>query len=423
MTEGAPAGAALRFYCALGALAAPAAPLVLRARLARGREDPDRWREKLARTGAVRPEGRLAWLHGVGIGEVMALRGLVGAMAQLDGGLSFLVTSMSRTSLAPLSRNMPPRAVHQFLPLDAPPFVSRFLDHWRPDLAVWTDQEVWPCFVRAAHGRGIPQAWVSARVSASSHERRSRAKGLHADMLSRLSLVAPSSDASARRLEDLGAAGPLEPCGPLKAAGPPLADLPEVREGFRAAAGDRLVWLAASTHEADEPVALDAHAEVRKRDGSALLVVVPRDPKRGRSVVGECRKRGLAASLRSESMPGEGDAVFVADSFGEMGAWMREARVTLVGGTFGETGGHNPWEPALLGSGVVYGPSVHNFTQDFAEFDRAGAAARVSDAAQLASAVTDPEAERMRKDAAKLAERVAAEAARVAERLVGMVRD
>ncbi len=422
MTEGASTGAALRGYCALGALAAPLAPFVLRARLARGREDPDRWREKLARTEAARPEGRLAWLHGVGIGEVMALRGLVGAMADLDGDLSFLVTSMSRTSLAPLSRNMPPRTVHQFLPLDAPQFVSRFLDRWRPDLAVWSDQEIWPCFVRTAHGRGIPQAWVSARVTEDSYERRSRAKGLHADVLSRLSLVVPSSDASARRLGRLGAAGPLETCGPMKAASPPLADVTEVREGFRAAAGNRLVWLAASTHEADEPVALDAHAEVMKADGRVLLVVVPRDPKRGRSVLDECERRGLAASLRSESMPREADAVFVADSFGEMGAWMREAKVTLVGGTFGETGGHNPWEPALLGSAVAYGPNVSNFTQDFAAFDRAGAAVRVSGAAELAAAVTDPALGSMRKEAGELARRVAADTTRVAERLVGMVR-
>ncbi len=155
-----PMGPALRGYL-LAARAVPlVAPALLRRRLARGKELPDRWREKLGEASRPRPDGRLVWLHAVGLGEVLALRGLIAAMAQLSD-VSFLVTSTTRGSAEVLAANLPPRSVHQFLPLDAPGYLDRFLDHWRPDLSIWSEQDLWPGAVVAADRRGIPLALVN----------------------------------------------------------------------------------------------------------------------------------------------------------------------------------------------------------------------------------------------------------------------
>ncbi|MEY4695673.1 MAG: hypothetical protein RIT14_101, partial [Pseudomonadota bacterium] len=127
-------GAALRVYLGLSRALPFVAPALLRRRAAQGREIPERMAEKLGQPGLPRPEGQLVWLHAVGLGEVLALRGLIAAMAEARPGLEFLVTSTARSSAQVMAANLPPRTRHQFLPLDAPGYVARFLDHWRPDL-------------------------------------------------------------------------------------------------------------------------------------------------------------------------------------------------------------------------------------------------------------------------------------------------
>lgn len=212
--------AGLRAYL-LAARALPLlAPWALRRRLARGKEDPARWREKLGEPSLPRPEGPLVWLHAVGLGEVLALRGLIAEMGRQAPGAEFLVTSTARSSAQVLAANLPARCRHQFLPLDAPGYVARFLDHWRPCLSVWAEQEIWPGAVAAADARGIPLALINARITEASHARRIRARGIHADLLARFAVVSAQDTATAARLANLGARD-VRVGGSLKPAAPP----------------------------------------------------------------------------------------------------------------------------------------------------------------------------------------------------------
>jgi 3-deoxy-D-manno-octulosonic-acid transferase len=195
----------------LSPLAAP----ILRYRLSRGKEDPARWREKLGEPTARRPGGRLAWLHAVGLGEVLALRGLIAEMADRAPDLSFLVTSTARSAALATARNLPPRTIHQFLPLDLPGPRRRFLDHWRPDLSVWAEQDLWPGLVADTAARGIPLALVNARMNAASYRRRASARGLYAQLLRSFDLVAAQDEGTARHLEALGAFAPVPVLGSL----------------------------------------------------------------------------------------------------------------------------------------------------------------------------------------------------------------
>ena len=354
------------------------APAQLRRRLAQGREDPARWREKLGEPTAPRPKGRLVWLHAVGLGEVLALRGLILAMAAEDPELSFLVTSSARSSAQVMAANLPPRTQHQFLPLDAPRYLRRFLAHWQPDLSVWAEQDLWPGAVVAADRAGVPLALVNARMNAASYSRRARARGLYADLFTRFRLIAAQDDASARHLAALGAAAPRA-TGSLKAAAPPLtAD--KVRLALLAAQiGDRPLWLLASSHPEDEAVAL---AQTRDR----LLVIVPRDPARGPQVEAAARAAGHQVS-RQSSGDAPGGTAYIADVYGELGLWYRLAPVALVGGSFGPVEGHNPWEAAALGCAILHGPRTENFSADYNELDGAGAALAIS-AETLGAALT-----------------------------------
>lgn len=369
-------GLALRLYLAASRAIPLIAPAILRRRLARGKEDPLRWQEKLGCPTIPRPEGPLVWLHAVGLGEVLALRGLIAAMARQRDGLSFLITSTARSSAGVVAANLPPRTSHQFLPLDAPRYLSTFLDHWRPDLAVWSEQDLWPGAVSAAHARGIPLAYVNVRITAESARRRAFAAAIYRDTLSRFALIAAQEEGTAARLRALGA-GEVRVAGSLKSAAPPLAADPEVLEQMRALLAGRRPWVAASTHPGDEEAAIAA-ACVLRDDPAELLILAPRDPGRADAIAERLARSGLRFARRSaEETPATETQVWLADTYGELGLWYRLADRALIGGGFDKIGGHNPWEAACLDTAILHGPDVANFAADYAALHAAGAAREV----------------------------------------------
>lgn len=385
-----PTGALLRAYLLAVRGVGPILPAHLRRRVKRGKEDPVRWREKLGETGLPRPAGPLVWMHAVGLGEVMALRGLISAMGRARPDLSFLVTSSARSSAQAFAGNTPPRTQHQFLPLDAPGPVARFLDHWRPDLSVWAEQDLWPGLVVATHRRSIPLALVNARMNVRAFGARVKYRSLYRALYARFAHISAQDPDTARHLQALGA-GSVPVTGSLKSGAGPLADLPDARAVLAVAMQGRKPWCAASSHAADEAVALAAQQSLYAQDPSRLLIVAPRDPARRGAIVEACAAAGLTVAARSSGVqPAASDAVYLADTFGEMGLWYRLCPVALVGGGMGDTGGHNPWEAAHLGCAVLHGPNVANFAADYAALHQVTGASLVGDTTGLIAALSDP---------------------------------
>jgi 3-deoxy-D-manno-octulosonic-acid transferase len=358
--------------------------MLLRRRLAQGKELADRWQEKLGHASLARPDGLLIWLHAVGLGETLALRGLIAALGNACPEAEFLVTSTTRASAEVLARNLPPRTRHQFLPLDAPGYLARFLDHWKPDLSVWAEQDLWPRAVVDTAARGIPLALVNARMNADAFARRRRWSGLYADLFSRFALVTAQDDATARHLAALGARG-VRVAPSLKAAAPALSADPAALAAARSALVGRQPLLLASSHPEDEAVLFTA---LRSQGPKPCVLVAPRDPHRGAEIATRAAEHGLSATLRSKGQGPTAD-LWIVDSFGEMGLWYRLCPVTLIGGTFGATEGHNPWEPAALGSAILHGPRIANFAADFTDLHQAGAAQPVQPEGLLAAVSED----------------------------------
>lgn len=368
-------------YLLLSRLLPLLAGSLLRRRLARGKEEPRRWREKLGLPTAPRPDGPLIWCHAVGLGEVLALRGLIARLSHLRPEASFLITSTARSSSWVLAANLPPRTVHQFLPLDAPPYLRRFLDHWRPSLSIWVEQEFWPCAVVAASRHSIPLALVNARLSQAGHRRRRRLRGLYRPLLQRFALISAQDGASEGYLLDLGAPA-VRVDGSLKPAAPPLQVDPAELRRLRVLLAGRRLWVAASTHPGDEAQVIAAQLQL----AGWLLILVPRDPGRAEAIAADLAAAGLPAVRRSrDATPGAEHAVWLADSYGELGLWYRLAPVALVGGGFDRIGGHNPWEPIALGAAVLHGADVSNFAADYAMLHAADASRAVAPGALVAA--------------------------------------
>lgn len=416
-----PPGAALRLYLAASTLAGLRAWKHLERRRLRGKEHPERWREKAADTMAPRPDGPLIWLHAVGLGEVLALRGLIDALAEARPDLNFLVTSSARSSGEVFGANLPARSVHQYLPLDVPAFRRRFLDHWHPDLSVWAEQDLWPGLVLDCDRRGIPLAAVNARMGARAFRTRQRVRGLYADLYRRFALIAAQDDTTAGHIRALAPGVAVEVTGSLKAACAELADSPE-RVAIKQRLAGRLCWCAASTHAADEAVALAAQSLRFAEDRTSLMILAPRLPDRGAEIAEAARALGLEVALRSKGeVPGARHAVWIADSFGEMGLWYRLCPVALIGGSFGPVEGHNPWEAVRLGTAVLHGPQTANFAADYAALAEAGACRLVTDAAALAVAPDAPDLVAMAARAAAVQAEAAAGVTQIRDRLLALL--
>nr|WP_242511884.1 glycosyltransferase N-terminal domain-containing protein [Rhodobaculum claviforme] len=377
--------------------------------------------EKLARPTRPRPDGRLVWLHAVGVGEVLVLPALAAALQARVAGLSVLITSSSRTSAQAVAGALGPGMVHQYLPFDCPVHARAFLDHWRPALSVWAERDIWPALVVEAHRRAIPLALVNGRMDAASHRAKARARGFYGALYGRFAHIGVQEARTAAHFADLGAAAQVT--GRLKGGAAPLTDAPEVRAANTARLAGRRLWLAASTHPGEEALAAAAHVRLRQTDPGAVLVIAPRRPDRAADAMAAARAAGLEAARLPDDgcLPEQVPAVCVVGRVGQMGLWYRQADAAFIGGSIAPVGGHNPYEPARLDCAILHGPHIHNFAEDYAAFADARAARPVTDAATLAAALADPGLADLPPRAARVAADGAAVLSAEAGRLVALM--
>jgi 3-deoxy-D-manno-octulosonic-acid transferase len=374
---------ALRFYRFATRLATPLAPRFLARRLAGGKEQAARLAERRGEPSMPRPQGPLIWVHGASVGEMLAAVPLIERIRAQEFGV--LVTSGTVTSAALAGRRLPAGVIHQFVPLDTPQFVARFLDHWQPNLALFVESDLWPNLILTCSARKIPLILVNGRVSQRSFSRWRLVPGGIAALLGRFDLCLAQSPANARRFAGLGAPR-ISSTGNLKLdVPPPPVDRPTLHR-FHALIGLREVVAASSTHPGEEAAIIAAHRQLRARCPNLLTVIAPRDPKRGPSIAEIASTAGLSVGLRSRGdLPKRDIEIYVADTVGELGLVYRIAPIVFMGGSLASHGGQNPIEPIRLGAAVLHGPHVWNFAEIYATLDKASGAELIGNEEALTS--------------------------------------
>ena len=396
-----PPTAALKVYRAALSLARPAVPLLLRARERRGKEDQARRGERLGFAGLPRPAGPLFWVHAASVGETNAVLPLIDEILGLNAAAHILLTTGTTTSAEIAARRLPVRAHHQYVPLDVPQYVERFLDHWRPDLAIFTESDVWPNLVIETSSRAIPLALINARMSPRSIKRWRRYRKHGRALFSRFNLVLAQNESIAKAIKMLGAPRVVT-AGNLKIdAPPPPVDTVELAR-LKVAIGARPLLLAASTHPGEEAIIATAHASIARELPDALTIIVPRHPDRGATLFAQLAAQGLKVDRRSLGvLPGADTGIYLADTIGELGTFYALSPIALIGGSLIEHGGQNPIEAVRLGSAVLTGPSYHNFRDAFSALLASKGALEVKTADDIAQAVvrlhkSDRDAQAMR---------------------------
>jgi len=368
-------------------LASPFINRHLDKRLATGKEDAARFNERLGIASQPRPDGELIWLHAASVGEAVSALSLVASLLNNKKTRNIMVTTGTRTSAGIMQERLPDRAFHQYIPVDKLIYVRRFLDHWRPDLAIWMESEIWPNLICETSRRAIPMMLVNARITEKSFRQWRRSFGFSKKLFGSFDYCAAQDQISADRLADLGVQS-VEYLGNLKFASEPLpADQAEL-DALAPQINGRKVWLAASTHSGEESIIAKTHEILSQAIPRLLTIIVPRHPERGKEVAEMLEVRNIPGSLRSrkDKIPRE-SGIYIADTMGELGLFYRLCGVVLIGGSLVEKGGQNPIEPALLDCAILHGTHVENFSQVIAEFHEHKAIAEVKDTAELAVSI------------------------------------
>ena len=371
-----------------------ALPLVLGRLWWRGRKEPGyraHWAERLGFPGAAPSRRPTLWVHAVSVGETRASEPLVEALLRQYPDSRILLTHMTPTGRATgksLFGHHGERVVQSYLPYDTGFMVGRFLRHFQPRVCILMETEVWPNLVACCARAGVPVALANARLSERSLRRGQKMGALMLDAARAIPLVAAQTELDAARIRSLGAPH-VAVTGSIKFDVVPPQAMLEKGAWLREKAGNRPLFLCASTREGEEAPILDAWRRAEGKPPGALLGIVPRHPQRFDEVEKMIAARGLSVVRRSrlDAGAGVGNAdVLLGDSMGEMFAYYAACDCAFIGGSLMPLGGQNLIEACALGKPVLVGEHTFNFADATDEAVREGAALRVADADALIAA-------------------------------------
>lgn len=396
-----------RLYAGLWLIIMPFMRLWLSWRISRGKDRPERLPERFGKANISRPDGTLIWVHAASVGESVSALSLARLLFEKQPDIVILITSGTVTSAAMIANaqtNMPfgRNIIHQMQPLDAPHVIGRFLNHWRPDILISLESDIWPMMICKTHQRGIPVMLASAQMSESSLRRWQRiSTSARKIIFSAITRIEAGDDEQASRFRQI-----TEPdwtdigvSGSLKATAPALNIDKNMHDQLDQIALDRTVVLLASSHPGEEEIVMDA-VEAMQQSEAISLILTPRHIDRGKSIHAMLAQRGIASFLLSQyagdippsHIPDKGLGkkpvqVCIADVMGQMGSLFSVADIIIMGGGFMPLGGHNPMEPAAMGKGVISGRKINKNASIYKRLDEFGGVIWADTANELTNAM------------------------------------
>ncbi len=375
----------LRLYVLLSKLFGWLYHPVLTLRKWRGKEDAARVRERFGHSEIERPKGSLIWIHGASVGESGLGLALAHQIALQRPDISFLFTSGTISSAKMIAARLGQNQFHQYLPVDTPRSINRFLAHWQPNLAILLESEIWPNLILQTKEKDIPLALINARMNERSRGNWSKRIDTGRALFGQFNWISAADQASADFLSQVTGQVPTLP-GNLKMLPVPIAPQPAWLNELRQSLAGRPIWLGASTHEGEDKILMQAHAPVLQEHKDALLIIAPRHPERAKAIGRLAGGRNLSHSTWSKT--GHANAsILIADTIGDMESWLDLADIVFVGGSLGNGKGHNPLEAIRARIPVLSGPQVISFAEIYNALEHAGAVQLLNTAPEIAKAV------------------------------------
>jgi len=373
----------------------PFAPIYLYLRKLKKKEDPTRFKEKLSRINTKRDKGFLIWFHVASVGEAMSILPIIENCIEEEKIDKILLTSITLSSGKILEKRYKQniKVIHQFLPLDISSLTNKFLEHWRPNLSIFIDSEIWPNLISQISKKKIPLILINARITKKSFERWKLISNFAKEIFAKFDLCIASNKESENFLKILGAKN-IKNYGNLKFAKAKENSDNKLNISFLNKIKNRKIWCAASTHPSEEILCAKSHLKIKKYFNSVLTIVIPRHIDRAEKIGAELSKLNLKVAFYSKlDQLDEKTDVLIINSYGESLEFYNISKYVFVGKSLSKTlimnSGQNPLEPARLGCKIFHGPNVSNFIEIYEYLETLGVTKKVNNSDELSLALVE----------------------------------
>lgn len=370
-----------------------------------------------------RPEGVLLWGHATSPTRAAILMQLATRLRAFRPDVSLLLTSSGGMAKP---EHLKSYMIWQPLPKDSVPFSEAFLDHWKPDMCLWTGGYLRPAMILCAVTRGIAMVLLDVDEDGFNAAKWNWLPDLARASLQDFSAILVRTEAAAQLLLKLGVPKrDITITGPLQEGGNALPCNDKERSDLSIAFAGRPVWLAAMAQMGELKIILSAHKEASRMAHRLLLILVPDNPSDGPEFMQRLEMDNWRVAMHSKGeIPGENTQILLADTDGDMGLWYRLAPITFMASSLVPGhGGRDPYEPAALGSAILYGPNVRSYLATYSRFANAGAARILRDSKTLSAALINLLSPDQAALMATAAWGVASEGAEVTDQVIDLIQD
>ena len=382
----------------------PFAPIYLLIRKLRNKEDSNRYKERLSKINTPRSGGILIWFHVASVGEAMSILPLIENFIQDQKINKILITSITLSSGKILEKrfNQNAKVVHQFLPLDIPILTNKFLNHWKPNLSIFIDSEIWPNLILQISKKKIPLLLVNARITKKTFIRWKLLTNFAKKIFGKFDLCIASNKESENYLSVLGAKN-IKNVGNLKFSNIKNNSNNKLDSFLLDKIKNRKIWCAASTHPNEEIICAKSHLLIKKNYNNILTIIIPRHIDRVKKITKELSKLNLKVSLYSQAdQINISTDILLVDSYGEVSKFFNISKYVFLGKSLIKSllmdSGQNPIEAARLGCKIFHGPNVSNFVEIYEYLKTLGITKEVKNYEELSQSIVEEFKEDKAKD-------------------------
>ena len=361
-------------------------PIIILFRLLKKKEHPTRFKEKFGFYSKKKLAGKLIWLHGASVGEILSIVPLVEKLENNKKIKQILITSNTLSSSKILFNLKLKKTIHQFFPIDTNYHTKKFLDYWKPSLAIFVDSEIWPNMVTNIKKRPISLMLMNARITQKSF-RRWKIFPLNAKKIFQKFDVCLSS--SARSLKYLGLLGAqkIKFIGNLKFT-ESENNKNDLHKNFKKTILSKKVWCASSTHNKEELICANVHKRLKVKHKNLLTILIPRHVDRTAEIINQIKKLNLKIHLHnSKNKIDRNTDIYLVNSFGQTKSFFKICKTVFLGGSLIKHGGQNPLEAARFGCKILHGPHIWNFDEIYSLLKKNKVSSRVITTTQLTNEV------------------------------------
>ena len=362
-------------------------PIIIFFRILKNKEDKKRFIEKFSIPSKKRGNGNLIWFHGASVGEILSIIPLIKYYEKQKKIDQILITSSTLSSAKVIQKFKFKKTIHQFFPIDHFFFVNKFLDYWKPNLAIFIDSEIWPYMFKRIYNKNISLILLNARLTKKTFNRWIKINFFSKSIFNKIKIAYPQNLETKNYLKKLNLKK-IKHIGNLKFTQNNDINQNKISNKLKLQLKDKKIWVASSTHVSEEILCAKVHVELKKKIKNLITIIIPRHIHRVNQIAAEIKKLNLKIALRSKKPNNlKNIDIYLVDTFGETNIFHQIGATVFLGGSIIKRGGQNPLEAARYGARILHGPNTDNFNDVYKLLKKLKVSKKIITSKQLASSI------------------------------------